>query len=42
MAFDVVVEHLNYLGIVAAVFQETGVAEWRDARAPCARQRVSV
>lgn len=42
MAFDVVVEHLNHLGIVAEVCREIGVAEWLDAQDPTSRQRVSV
>jgi transposase len=42
MAFEVVVEHLNHLGIVAQVCQEIGVAEWLDAQDPTSRQRVSV
>lgn len=40
MAFDVVVEHLNHLGIVAEVCREIGVAEWLDAQVPTSRQRV--
>src|SRR5262249_38008501 len=42
MAFEVVVEHLNHLGIVAEVCREIGVAEWLNAQNPTARQRVSV
>jgi len=42
MAFEVVVEHLNHLGIVAEVCREIGVAEWLDAQDPPSRQRVSV
>src|SRR5262245_40526296 len=42
MAFDVVVEHLDHLGIVAEVCREIGVAEWLDAQDPTSRQRVSV
>jgi transposase len=42
MAFEVVVEHLNHLGIVAEVCREIGVAEWLDAQDPTSRQRVSV
>jgi transposase len=42
MAFEVVVEHLNHLGIVAEVCREIGVAEWLDAQAPRSRQQVSV
>ena len=42
MAFEVVVEHLNHLGIVAEVGRAIGVAEWLDARDPTSRQRVSV
>src|SRR5260221_2452927 len=42
MAFDVAVEHLNHLGIVAEVCREIGVAEWLDAQAPRSRQQVSV
>jgi hypothetical protein len=34
MAFKVVVEHLNHLGIVAEVCREIGVGEWLDARDP--------
>ena len=42
MAFEVVVEHLNHLGIVAEVCREIGVAEWLDTQDPTSRQRVSV
>jgi hypothetical protein len=42
MACEVVVEHLNHLGIVAEVCREIGVAEWLDAQAPRSRQQVSV
>src|SRR5215813_8496507 len=42
MAFEVVVEHLNHLGIVAEVCREIGVAEWLDAQDPTSRERVSV
>jgi transposase len=42
MAFEVVVEHLNHLGIVAEVCREIGVAEWLDAQDPTSRQQVSV
>jgi transposase len=42
MAYEVVVEHLNHLGIVAEVCQEIGVTEWLDAQAPSSRQQVSV
>jgi Domain of unknown function (DUF4277) len=42
MAFEVVVEHLNHLGIVAEVCREIGVAEWLNAQDPTSRQRVSV
>jgi hypothetical protein len=42
MAFAVVVEHLNHLGMVAEVCREIGVAEWLDAQDPASRQRVSV
>src|SRR5260221_6364763 len=42
MAFDVAVEHLNHLGIVAEVCREIGVAEWLDAQNPDSRQHVSV
>ena len=42
MALEVVVEHLNHLGIVAEVCREIGVAEWLDAQAPTSRQKVSV
>jgi transposase len=42
MAFEVVVEHLNHLGIVAEVCREIAVAEWLDAQDPTSRQRVSV
>jgi transposase len=42
MAFDVVVEHRNHLGIVAAVCREIGVAEWLNGQDPTSRQQVSV
>jgi transposase len=42
MAVEVVVEHLNHLGIVAEVCREIGVAEWLDAQDPTSRQRMSV
>jgi transposase len=42
MAYEVVVEHLNHLGIVAEVCREIGVAEWLNAQDPGSRQRVSV
>jgi transposase len=42
MAFEVVVEHLNHLGIVAEVCREIAVAEWLDAQDPTSRQQVSV
>ncbi len=42
MAFEVAVEHLNHLGIVAEVCREIGVAEWLDAQNPDSRQHVSV
>jgi transposase len=42
MAFEVVVEHLNHLGIVAEVCREIGVAEWLNAQDPRSRQQVSV
>jgi hypothetical protein len=42
VAYEVVVEHLNHLGIVAEVCREIGVAEWLDAQAPQSRQQVSV
>lgn len=42
MAHEVVVEHLNHLGIVAEVCREIRVAEWLDAQDPTSRQRVSV
>src|SRR5260221_13667015 len=42
MAFDVAVEHLNHLDIVAEVCREIGVAEWLDAQNPDSRQHVSV
>lgn len=42
MAFEVVVEHLNHLGIVAEVCRKIGVAEWLDAQDPASRQHVSV
>ncbi|HEV2462101.1 MAG TPA: IS1634 family transposase, partial [Ktedonobacterales bacterium] len=42
MAFEVVVEHLNHLGIVAEVCREIGVAEWLNAQDPTSRQQVSV
>jgi hypothetical protein len=32
MAFEVAVEHLNQLGIVADVCREVGVAEWLNAQ----------
>jgi hypothetical protein len=42
MAFDVVVEHLNHLGIVAEVCREIGVAEWLNRQDPTSRQQVPV
>src|SRR5262245_37976870 len=42
MAFEVVVEHLNHLRIVAEGCREIGVAEWLNAQDPTSRQRVSV
>jgi Domain of unknown function (DUF4277) len=42
MAFEVVVEHLNHLGIVAEVCREIGVAEWLNAQDPTSRQQVPV
>src|SRR5215471_17387532 len=42
MAYEVVVEHLNHLGIVAEVCREIGVAEWLDGQDPSSRQQVSV
>ena len=42
MAFEVDVEHLNHLGIVAEVCREIVVAEWLDAQDPTSRLRVSV
>ncbi len=42
MAFEVVVEHLNHLGIVAEVCREIGVAEWLNAQEPASRQQVPV
>src|SRR5690242_12894605 len=42
MAPRYVVEHLNHLGIVAAVCREIGVAAWLDSLDPTSRQRVSV
>src|SRR5215813_6815776 len=42
MAFEVVVEHVNHLGIVVEVCREIGVAEWLTAQDPTVRQRVSV
>jgi Domain of unknown function (DUF4277) len=42
VAYEVVVEHLNHLGIVAGVCEEIGVAEWLDAQAPSSRQQVRV
>lgn len=42
MAFEVVVEHLNHLGIVAEVCREIRVAEWLNAQDPTSRQQVSV
>jgi transposase len=42
MEFEVVVEHLNHLGIVAEVCREIGVAEWLNAQEPASRQQVPV
>jgi transposase len=42
MASPYVVEHLNHLGIVAAVCHEIGVAAWLDQQEPGNRQQVSV
>jgi hypothetical protein len=42
MAFEVVVEHLNHLGIVAEVRREIGVAQWLDGQDSASRQQVSV
>jgi hypothetical protein len=42
MAFEVVVEHLNHLGIVAEVCREIGVAEWLNTQEPASRQQVPV
>src|SRR5690349_6366075 len=42
VASQYVVEHLNYLGIVAEVCREIGVAEWLDQQEPSNRQQVSV
>jgi transposase len=42
MASRYVVEHLNHLGIVAAVCREIGVADWLDQQEPGNRQQVSV
>ncbi len=42
MAYEVVVEHLNHLGIVAEVCREIGVAEWLNAQDAGSRQQVSV
>lgn len=42
MAFEVVVEQLHHLGIVAEGCREIGVAEWLDARDAASRQCVSV
>jgi transposase len=42
MTFEVVVEHLNHLGIVAEVCREIGVAQWLDAQDAGSRQQVSV
>jgi len=42
MAFEVMVEHLKHLGIVAEGCREIGVAEWLNAQDPPSRQRVSV
>jgi transposase len=42
MTSEVVVEHLNHLGIVAEVCREIGVAEWLNAQDPSSRQRVRV
>jgi hypothetical protein len=41
MALEVVVEHLNQLGIVAEVCRAIEVAEWLNAQDPTSRQRVS-
>jgi hypothetical protein len=35
-------ERLDYLGIVAGVCQEIGLAAWLDAQDPGSRQQVSV
>ena len=42
MAFEVVVEYLNHLGIVAEVCREIGVAEWREVQDPASHQHGSV
>jgi hypothetical protein len=42
MAFEVAVEHLNHLGIVAEVCREIRAAEWLDAQDAGSRQQVSV
>src|SRR5215467_1569784 len=42
MAYEVVVEHLNHLGIVAEVCREIGVAEWLNQQDPTHQQHVSV
>jgi transposase len=42
MASRFVVEHLNHLGLVAAVCREIGVAEWLDQHDLTDRQQVSV
>jgi hypothetical protein len=42
MASRYVVEHLNHLGIVAAVCREIGVADWLDQQEPGNRQFVSM
>jgi hypothetical protein len=42
MAYEVVVEHRNHLGIVAEVCREIGVADRLDQQDPDNRQQVSV
>ena len=42
MAYEVVVEHLKHLGMVAEVCREIGVAEWLDQKDPGNRPVVRV
>jgi hypothetical protein len=42
VAFEVAVENLNHLGIVAQMCREIGVAKWLDAQDSTSRQQVSV